>query len=113
MAILRAWLTCMLVALAISAAEAGSGTSKNPTFTVDATRLVVNMRVTLNGKPACNTTSRFVADVRTEAGRAFLDTLNAAKQSGLSVRAEGTNTCTISSDAEDLRSIKLSGTPFM
>lgn len=113
MAIFRAWLAGTLVVLAISAAEAGSGISKNPSFTIEATRLVLNMRVTLSGKPACNTTSRFVADVRTEAGKAFLDTLNAAKQSGLSVRAEGANTCTISSDAEDLRSIKLSGTPFM
>ena len=112
MAFFRACLAGTLMVLAASVAEAGFGTSKNPSFTIEATRLVLDMGSTLSGTPACNTTSRFVADVRTKAGKSFLDTLNAAKQSGLSVRADGSNTCTISSDAEDLRSIKLSGTPF-
>ncbi|MBL8667718.1 MAG: hypothetical protein JNM48_09680 [Rhodospirillales bacterium] len=112
MKIWRMMLACILLVPAASAAQASYGSGKNPTFTIEATRLVLNMRVTLTGKPACNSSSRLVADIRTEAGKSFLDILNAAKQAGLSVRAEGTNTCTLLSNAEDLRSLKLSGVPF-
>lgn len=112
MAVLRSWTACALVLLAASSAEAGNSFNRDPSFTIEGTQLVLNLRAGISSKPACNTSNRFVADLQSDAGKSFLEILNAAKQSRLVVRADGTNTCTILSNAEDLNSLKLYGAPW-
>lgn len=107
MLVLRTWAAGMLVLLVVFAAEAGTGYNRDPSFAIEGTHLILNLQTTISNRPACNTSNRFAADLQTDAGKSFLEMLNAAKQSRLVVRANGTNNCTITSNAEDLSSLKL------
>ena len=58
-----------------------------------------------SGKPACNTTNRYVVDTNTQGGRSTMSVVLSAYLSGKTLTVLGFQTCTIWSDSEDMGSL--------